>query len=233
MKYWQKTAVGFAIGLALNTGVRADDLAATNQPHATIPGRNVFDLNPPVAAGVLPPGEPPPKITPNGIMSIFGQWQVLFKVGPTGQPGRENCYMLSERQSQDGIEVLHIAARTGLITFNNHGVVQKIPLANLPAITAPILAMDEPFTLPAVTLPETYPPEFIRARTPDYLGGGPDAAPDDKSIPNTSLEQRIILIEAQRAYLKSQNDPAADLLPPTALTPPDAFAPKGDQPSPP
>jgi len=31
----------------------------------------------------------------------------------------------------------------------------------------------------------------------------------------------MLLIEAQRAYLKAHNDPAADLLPPTALTPSD------------
>ena len=45
---------------------------------------------------------------PNGIMSIFGQLQVLFKVAipaKAEQPAKDESYILSEGQRQDEIEV--------------------------------------------------------------------------------------------------------------------------------
>ena len=64
-------------------------------------------------------------------MSIFGQLQVLFKVAGTakpGQPAKDDSYILSEGQRQDEIEVIHIDEKASLVTFNNHGTVQEIPL---------------------------------------------------------------------------------------------------------
>lgn len=117
----------------LNTGLRADDFVSADNPYAPIVTRNVFDIHPP------PPvdpnaqnAEPPPKITPNGIMSAFGHLQVLFKVAipaKPGQPAKDQSYILSEGQAQDDIEVTKIDEKGSVVTFNNHGTVQELPLA--------------------------------------------------------------------------------------------------------
>ncbi len=77
------------------------------------------------------PAVPPPKITPNGIMTIFGKLQVLFKVaGPAkpGQPPKDESYVMCEGDRQDDIEVQKIDENSATITFNNHGVVQELAL---------------------------------------------------------------------------------------------------------
>src|SRR6185312_2468136 len=73
--------------------------AATDNPYTPIVTRNIFGLVP-IPVGPPPetaPATPPPKITPNGIMTIFGKLQALFKVaGVTkpGQPPKEESYVL-------------------------------------------------------------------------------------------------------------------------------------------
>ena len=126
MKCLGKITVCLAGALMLNVSVRGDDTVAPNNPYVPIVVRNVFGLNPVPTNTAPPPEDTPLKITPNGIMSIFGQLQVLFKVSPKpGQPGgKEDSYVLSEGQSQDEIEVVHINEKAGIVTFNNHGTVQ-------------------------------------------------------------------------------------------------------------
>jgi hypothetical protein len=130
-----------AIGLGLLMGfgflatlpTRADDTALADNPYGGIPARNVFNLvpiptNPPVE--VKPP-DPPSKITPDGIMSLFGQVQVLFKVAvppKAGQPPQDQSYTMGEGDREDGIAVIKIDQAGQTITFDNHGVVQNIPL---------------------------------------------------------------------------------------------------------
>jgi hypothetical protein len=99
-----KIAVCLAIKLVLTTSTHAEDVASPQNPYAPIVVRNVFGLNPP----------PPPKITSNGIMSIFGQLQVLFKVADPrpGLPVKDEFYTLSEGERQDDIEVTHIDEKT-------------------------------------------------------------------------------------------------------------------------
>jgi hypothetical protein len=144
MKRFGKIAICLAGGLALNAGLRAANLASTNNPlpdnpYAAIVVRNIFGLNPP------PP--PPdaaaeaeknlPKITPTGIMTVFGHSQVLYKVtgiaAKPGQPVKDEFYILSQGQRQDDIEVMKIDEKNSLVTFNNHGTTQELPLANGPA----------------------------------------------------------------------------------------------------
>ena len=102
-------------------------------PYAPIVVRNVFALVPvPVVDPNAQPPDPPLKITPNGIMSIFGNLQVLFKV--TGKPdGKVGSYILMEGQRQDDIEVTKIDEKNSIVTFNNNGIVQTLPLANATA----------------------------------------------------------------------------------------------------
>jgi hypothetical protein len=100
-------------------------------------------LNPPTPVDTtVADATPPPKITPNGIMSIFGQLQVLFKVAGTAKPGKpavDDDYILSEGQRQDDIEVVKIDEKAGSVTFNNHGTVQELPLAStVPDSSGPV-----------------------------------------------------------------------------------------------
>jgi hypothetical protein len=130
---------GLAIGLGLLMGfgflatvsARADDTALADNPYGGIPARNIFNLvpiptNPPV--DVKPP-DPPAKITPNGIMSLFGQVQVLFKVAvppKAGQGPQEQSYTMGEGDREDGIAVVKIDQVSQTITFDNHGITQNI-----------------------------------------------------------------------------------------------------------
>ena len=246
MKHLGKIAVCLAGGLVLNAGARAADAVSTDNPYASVVVRNVFGLNPPQAVDPnATQVDPPPKITPNGIMSIFGQLQVLFKVAPKpGQPNaKEESYVLSEGQRQDDIEVTHIDEKGSLVTFNNHGTVQEIPLANTPASTTPgpTGVGNGGGGIP--------PPRFGGNRP---VGGGPGghfggpnrgvgngnnspgaggagSGPALNSIPTRggssgqqpqstmTGEEQMILIAAQHLKAHQEGDPIAPLFPPTPL----------------
>jgi hypothetical protein len=145
MKRLGKIAVCLAGGLALNAGLRAAGPAAADNsannplpdnPYAAIAIRNIFGLNPPVVVTNDPNAlleASLPKITPTGIMGVFGNWQVLLKVAPPAKPGppaKDEYYILSEGQRQDDIEVIKIDEKRSLVTFDNHGFTQELPLAN-------------------------------------------------------------------------------------------------------
>jgi hypothetical protein len=126
----------FLLLLLAGTGLSLSAATAPvegGMPYATIMERNVFGLvplptNPPDAG---PPKDPPPKITPNGIMTVFGKLQVLFKVsvpGKPNQPAKDESYVMCEGDRQDEIEVQKIDEPGAVITFNNHGEIQKLPL---------------------------------------------------------------------------------------------------------
>jgi len=143
MKITRNLLLCLAGGLLLNAAAHADDAALPGNPYAPMVARNIFGLNPPVIVdpNAAADATPPPKITPNGIMSIFGQLQVLFKVAnpaKDGKPAADADYILSEGQSQDDIEVVKIDEKAGLVTFNNHGETQNLPLvAGTASSTAP------------------------------------------------------------------------------------------------
>ena len=249
MKRLGKIAVCLAGGLVLNAGARAGDAVSTDNPYASVVVRNVFGLNPPQAVDPnATQVDPPPKITPNGIMSIFGQLQVLFKVAPKpGQPNaKEESYVLSEGQRQDDIEVTHIDEKASLVTFNNHGTVQEIPLANTPASTTPGPAGggNGGGGIP--------PPRFGGNRPggggPGGHFGGPNRAvgnsnnnpgtgggPALNAVPtrgSSSGQQQQITPEVQAVMMEiyreqHKNDSSYPTLPPTVITPPDAKNPDG------
>jgi len=138
-----KIAVCLAVGLALNAGLRAAAPASANipvassnlspdNPYLAIATRNIFGLNPPPPpAAAVNPEDNLPKITPTGIMGVFGKLQVLFKVAPVGKsaPGaKEESYILSQGQMEDEITVVSIDEKNGLVTFDNHGITQQLPL---------------------------------------------------------------------------------------------------------
>ena len=139
MKCFGRTAI--CLGVALNCCIltRAVGQAEATNPYTTIAARNVFGLEsqqpePPV----VQPAEIPPKILPDGITTIFGQQQVLFKVvtlqNSPGAQTKQSFYILAEGEQQDGVRVTHIDMITGTVTFNNHGTIQELPLTNFSAI---------------------------------------------------------------------------------------------------
>ncbi len=139
-----KFAGSYFIAIALLLSVRArsqDNEAAASdtlagKPYATIVARNMFGLlpiPPPDTNPPAPPVDPPPKITLNGIMTIFGRDQALYKVATKpkpGQPAKEDSYVLGENERQDEIEVVKINRQDNTVTFNNHGTEQEVQLTD-------------------------------------------------------------------------------------------------------
>lgn len=139
MRFAGRFIIGLACGLGLAAVFPAKAATEAGGPYTTIVTRNIFGLLPMPTnnpADSLPPPEPPPKITPNGIMSIFGKLQVLFKVAvkpPPGQPAKDASYVMCEGERQDEITVVKIDEKAGVVTFDNHGTPQELPLIVAPA----------------------------------------------------------------------------------------------------
>ncbi len=133
MKRTRSLLICLAGALAWHAAARADDAVLPGNPYAPVVTRNIFGLNPPpkVDPNAAADATPPPKITPNGITDILGQLQVLFKVASpakAGKPAGDDDYILSEGERQDDIEVIKIDEKAGVVTFNNHGETQELPL---------------------------------------------------------------------------------------------------------
>jgi hypothetical protein len=230
-----KIVVCLASGLVLSAGARADDAVLPDNPYAPIVARNIFHLNPPQAADAATDATPPPKITPTGIMTIFGTRQTLFtvdSVSKPGQPGKTGSYILGEGQRQDDVEVTRINEESGVVTFNNHGTVQEIPLAKAPEVSTPMPAQGRLVPTPKVQTPNGnnsgrgrfgVRPDAARNR-----GGGadsvlttvpPSAGYSGQQQPRNTMtpEVQMIIIAAQHAKAQQDGDPAAVIYPPTQI----------------
>ena len=240
-------------GLVLTAGVRAQDAALSGDPYAVVVARNIFGLNPPPPPNANPQdANPPPKITPNGIMTILGDLQVLFKVAgapkPGGPPPADESYILSEGQRQDEIEVVKIDEKNSIVTFNNHGETQTLPLLTTLPSSTPAAAPAGPGGGRPGGPGGRYSPGFVnpgggpgsRNRGGDgglsgigANSGGPGNGSNpgnsghatvqnplaDQITPGLTPEVQTIAIEANRAI----GGEAAQILPITELTPqPDA-----------
>jgi len=240
-------AAGCLCGLALPA-----EAAASGNPYTPIVERNVFGLVPiPVhnpADDV--PETPPPKITPNGIMTLFGKVQVLFKVqdNTPGQPPKEDSYVMGEGERQDDIEVQKIDQQAAVITFDNHGVVQELPLVavkdtpggsvgRVPAprpggfMGRPPVGFGGRFGRAQNNTSAGNPspaPQPAGAITPASFGaaggfGTPAPANSTQAEPPLTPEQQVIMIEANRlATQDAVNKGDMPPLPPTVMTPSDA-----------
>jgi hypothetical protein len=245
MKRLGKIVVCLASGLVLNAGTRAGDAVSPNNPYAPIVVRNIFGLNPPPPVDAAPPGDPPPKITLNGIMSIFDhQLQVLFKVAGTakpGQPAKDESYILSEGQRQDEIEVTHINEKASLVTFNNHGTVQELLLvkANPPPVSTPTPTPAQGRPVPTQKSPA--PNDQNNTTIPSRLGGGPAGGPGAArnrgrgdgspltTVPTRggnqagqggrplSLEEGELMTVTAKLKAQMNGDPTLAIYPPTSL----------------
>jgi len=181
-----------AASLVLGTSARAVSADAQDNPYQGIVERNVFALKPAPDPSTLSPAEPePPKIIPQGIMSVFGRQQVLFKTlmpgSKPGAPPQETPLVLSVGQREGEIEVLAIDESTGTITFRNHGKEQSLnlekdgPKAPTGPAPAPFPGISAPGIQPPV--PAFKPPQSGAPVIPAATFGGP-AGSTLKNIPN-------------------------------------------------
>lgn len=245
MKPAGQTIAALALGLLLSPSARAGDVAVAANPYTPIVARNIFGLVP-IPTNVVveaPPVTPPPKITPNGIISLFGKLEVLFKVAmpaKPGQPAKENSYVMSEGERQDDIVVVKIDQEAAVITFNNHGTPQELPLAAAPNLTTPVAPVPgvNPGAIPtpgstvvggaagfsgrtgrsrgAAAAAAANPPA---AGTPTAGGEAASQIYTPPTANELSPEARVILMEKNRADLKAAGSPIANLIPPTVITP--------------
>jgi hypothetical protein len=244
MKCAGKIAVCLAGSLAFSASLRADDVLLPGNPYAPVVVRNVFGLNPPPLVDPnAPSADPPVKITPNGIMSIFGQLQVLFKVA--GKTPGQDAYTLSEGEQQDDIEVTKIDEKAGIVTFNNHGVVQSLPLVpatptSTPAIPSSFGNPGAPGNVPGSSGPggnNGFNNRFGnrngnggRNRGDGGNGGGNPGADDGtglRNIPTRYGSQQAaidpvvqtVLVEANRLKAQQEGNPNASIFPKTEMSP--------------
>lgn len=118
------------LALALNIAVRAATADGSNPYSETIAGRNVFSLKtppPPPNPEDLVKKDPPPKILLQGLTTILGRRQVLYKVqlpAKQGQPAKEESFVAAEGERNGEIEVLQIDENAGVVKFNNHGTIE-------------------------------------------------------------------------------------------------------------
>jgi hypothetical protein len=242
MKLFGKLTFCLAGALAFNAAARAQVVAVSGNPYTVAVQRNIFGLLPPPPPETAPPppAAPPVKITPNGITDILGRLEVLFKVsGRT--PGKEDSYMLTEGESQDDIEVMKIDQKNGIVTFNNHGLVQDIPLVSAPAGSAPVPARTgiplPVFSAGAIPGGPGFNTAFVSRVENDggtisdttSSGGGvipppiPTSAPPARQQPAMTAEEQVLAIEVNRELTKQQVlEGTMPPLPPTEITPADA-----------
>jgi hypothetical protein len=130
MNIFRKISFCLVIIFSWRMDVFANSGASSDNPYAQIVTRNVFALDTSVSSASSTPSKPLPTITPNGIMSVFGSVQTLFKVTDNqfGQPVSEKSYILGEGQREDDIKVVRIDEKNAVVTFNNHGTIQELPL---------------------------------------------------------------------------------------------------------
>ena len=244
-----KMIASLALAAVVSGAARAAEGSPSGNPYAAVVARNIFGLVPiPVsnAAEELPPPEPPPKITPNGIMSIFGKLQVLFKVPGkpvAGQPAKDESYVLCEGERQDEIEVQKIDEKAGTVTFNNHGVIQELALV-VGAATGPVGGPGGGPKMPAGFAPGSFAvppmprlapamggvpagaggrmnPSSASSGQPVFGGGMPfsNQSAGAAKAPEETLtpEAQILIMEHQRSDWLKTGGPAM-IMPPTPIT---------------
>ena len=230
------------ISLFLTVAAEAVTSPSSGNQYQGIVDRNVFNLRPPpppVNPADLVKKEPPPKITLDGITTILGKKETFLTV-PGTKPGTPaQTLMLAEGQAEDDVEVTSIDERAGVVKVVNHGDVEtldfdhngtKPPAPTTP--TGPVTIPPIPAPAPAGVQPSPFPNVIRPIRTlptrspggPFGGGGGPiggsigsiNSGPQNQS-PLTP-EQTEMWIETQRLKAIQENDPIAQILPPTEHT---------------
>jgi hypothetical protein len=174
MKRKKTWAALIACSLVVNAATAAAN--SESNPYSHIASRNAFNLQPEATPQPVQPNVTVPQIILQGITSILGRWQVLFRI-PPGQAGAAGqSYILQEGEGQDGIEVLTVD-QAGWVRFNNHGILQWLNLEQAPRPQIP--------TTPSNTLSRTQQ--------------RPPTAPDPSAL---TAEEQTILMEVEREVNK-------------------------------
>jgi hypothetical protein len=228
--------LGFGLSAFSLLSARGDSPALSENPYAAIQARNAFNLVPVPnidAADAAPYSGPAAKIIPNGLMTLFGAPQVLFKVATpvgSGQPPQIQSYVMSEGDRADGISVTRIDQSAHVITFDNHGTIQTIPIADAGVGGGSVTG--SPIAAENQSADQAARGQFVRqyassiydssvaTPAPADSGVSSSASVADSSVTDPSHltpEAQVILIEAQRQRLQQQGDPTAVLIPPTQI----------------
>ena len=163
-----KSSGWIQVGVISCVAVFAAVHVLADNPYEKVVERNIFGLKPipPPPPPPPPPTPPVPKITLQGITSILGYRQVLFKAltlpGP-GTPIKEQSYILSEGQREDDIEVLAIDEQAGTVKFNNHGTEQLLDMKT-----------DSAKATPGAALPPAKAPLPVPVFSQNSQQGGPE-----------------------------------------------------------
>lgn len=126
MKCPGKIAIIVLMGFAGNLTALAGDLPSVKTPPATTEQSGQKTKL--------------PEITPNGVMTLFGKRQVLFRVAGAAQSDGstgESSFVLEVGESQNGIKVLAVDDASKAVTFDNHGTIQIIALQTATLVSAP------------------------------------------------------------------------------------------------
>ncbi len=220
-----------------------------DNPYQAIVGRNVFSLKPPTPPpdpASLIKSEPPPKIKLQGVQTILGRRQVLFKVPakPPGQP-KEESFVMNEGDRQGEIEVLEINMQAESVRFRNHGQEQLLNMKDdadkpivaapppgpppgaipgaLPGVPPPPTAFNQPAPGTITTIGgTTIPQRTLRTSpAPGGIPAGTGIAPQAvQQASPFSREEAEVLVEAKRMYYQQQNDDRGRIMPLTELSSP-------------
>lgn len=196
--------LAFTASAFLSTSVHA--VSTASQPYGKIPERNVFGLKDPKDLPVPTAArERPPRITLTGITRYGVTWVYLTVSGRTPAQTRDCILTVGERDGN--IHLLEIDVGKQTAKVNNHGEIEIIELSK----DAPAIAAATPAAVESNPLPSVPRQQFRRAL--------PAPAPASAGQDPQSVEEQTLLLELQREELRLRNDPQADLLPPTPLTP--------------
>ena len=223
MKQSDKVAIYLASAAMLGASASAVTAEPQGNPYQGIVERNVFALKPPPDPESLKPAAPPPPLIElQGISSMFGRQQVLFRTQKPAKPPKppeKVSMVLSVGQRVDDIEVVSIDEQAGLVTFNNHGVVQPLNLTN-DAVKLPTGPAAAPLPgIGQVPVPGVPPPVAGFNPTPNAPGGVTTfGGPAVKQIPTRTLRLPSSPGGNVSPQMSSIGVPAASP-PPAAITP--------------
>jgi len=151
----------------------------------------------------------------------------------------DQSYILTEGEEQDDVEVTAIDTQKDIVTFNNHGQTQALPLANGVATGGDSgSAPSRPRfggQMGGGNIPGNIP-ESIRQRLQQRFGNMNGMnGPGPSATPPFSADDAAALVAAQHAQLEQQGDPTAVLFPSTPYDEParQALRPSGNSGTPP
>jgi len=182
-------------GLAKAATAWAADVAAN--PYHVISERNLFHLRAaPPTVGCEPARVDPPSVGLTGITTILGTKMAFITIAAVRPGQTAQSVMLGVGQAFEDVEVKGINERNGIVEIVNHGQVQ-------------FLDINDPGVKPLDHFEEHFERPVISDRAPKSVER------DDQRL---TAEDRVALIELQRAKYLQENDPTSKILPPTELT---------------